>query len=160
MAGALARVFTVAVLLFAALLGGCDAEPPPEKRELPLPEQLAKPYTTGQVTVSGLNLVLLNDGGGCRLQAGSAEGVWLKPMAPCYFMQSPGTRKVQVYRHDKTTRVVAVVGTPAKGKRCGQEVQGLIIKQGKVTPSGYTMRGSVYCAEQGLHNFQYDLFTK
>lgn len=151
----------LAVTLLVLPLLGCEPDKQPENQTLILPERLETPHVSDQTTAAGLSLVLWDDGGGCKLQVGKKEpAIWLKPMAPCYFMKSPGTQQVQVYRHDKTTAVVAVVGTPVKGKRCGQEVQGLVLKAGAATPSGYIMQGSVHCADQGLHNFQYELFTK
>lgn len=143
------------------LLTACEPDKQPDAQALVLPEHFATPHVTDQTQAAGLALVLSDNGGGCQLQVGkTAPPVWLKPMAPCYFMKSPGTAQVQVYRHNKTTAVVAVVGTPVKGNRCGQEVLGLVIKSGSVTPSAYVMQGSVHCAEQGLQNFQYELFAK
>ncbi len=142
-------------------LTACEPDKHPNNQALVLPERLATPHVTDQTQAAGFALVLSDNGGGCQLQVGkTAPPVWLKPMAPCYFMKSPGAANVQVYRHDKTTAVVAVVGTPVKGNRCGQEVQGLIIKDGAVTPSAYLMQGGVHCANQGLQNFQYDLFAQ
>lgn len=159
MAGSLISSSSVALL--ALLLVACESKQQPENQVLTLPEHLNAPHVSDQTTAAGLALALWDDGGGCKLQVGKVKpAVWLKPMAPCYFMKSPGSEQVQVYRHDKTTSVVAVVGTPAKGNRCGQEVQGLVLKNGEVTPSIYVMQGSVHCADQGLHNFQYDLFAK
>lgn len=149
-----------AILLAVALLG-CEPEKAPANQKLVLPRHLDAPHVSDQTTAAGLSLVLWNDGGGCKLQVGKATTTtWLKPMAPCYFMNSPGSSNPQVYRHNKTTSIVAVVGTPMKGQRCGQEVQGLILKNGTATPSAYVMQGSVHCADQGLQNFQYDLFAK
>ncbi|MGB3918759.1 hypothetical protein J9253_12810 [Thiothrix litoralis] len=146
-------------LLLVALLG-CEPDKAPENQVLALPKHLNTPHVSDQTTAAGLSLVLWNDDGGCKLQVGKAKPtVWMKPMAPCYFMESPGSSQVQVYRHNKTTSVVAVVGTPVKGQRCGQEVQGLVLKGGTATPSAYVMQGSVHCADQGLQNFQYDLFA-
>lgn len=159
MARALGQLLTGLALLVA--LSGCDSAQQPEHQPLQLPERLEKPHVTDQATVGGLHLVLWDDGGGCKLQVGKAEATtWLKPMAPCYFMKSPGGTKAQVYRHNKTTLVVAVLGTPAKGNRCGQEVQGVIVNGGETRLSSYIMQGSVHCAEQGLHNYQYDLLAK
>jgi hypothetical protein len=148
--------------LLAVLLAACEPQKSPEQPQaLVLPERLDAPHVSDQTTAAGMALALWDDAGGCKLQVGkAAPNVWLKPTAPCYFLKSPGADTVQVYRHDKTTAVVAVVGTPVKGNRCGQEVQGLVLKGNTATPSAYVMQGSVHCAEQGLHNFQYDLFTR
>ena len=159
----LANPLSVAsVALLAVLLVACEPNKSAEQQQtLVLPERLDAPHVTDQMTAAGMALALWDDAGGCKLQVGkAAPSIWLKPMAPCYFIKSPGAELGQVYRHDKTTSVVAVVGTPVKGKRCGQEVQGLVLKGNTVTPSTYVMQGSVHCAEQGLHNFQYDLFTR
>lgn len=157
----LARTLTTCLLGAVLLLAGCDSAQQQDNRPLALPERLEQPHVTDQATVGGLALALWDDGGGCKLQVGKAEAaVWLKPMAPCYFIKSAGAQQAQVFRHDKTTLIVAVLGTPAKGKRCGQEVQGLVLHGGAVTPSTYIMQGSVHCADQGLHNFQYELFAK
>ncbi|MDQ5768400.1 hypothetical protein [Thiothrix subterranea] len=142
------------------LLTACEPDKQPDNQALVLPERFATPHVTDQTQAAGLALALSDNGGGCQLQVGKMPPVWLKPMAPCYFMKSPGTAKVQVYRHDKTTAVVALVGTPVKGNRCGQEVQGLVIKSGAATPSAYIMQGSIHCADQGLQNFQYELFAQ
>lgn len=147
-------------LLITCLLSACD-EQKPEEHALQIPDRPDGPYVTEQATAAGLHLTLWDDGGGCKLQVGKGETpMWLKPMAPCHFIKSPGRNAVQVFQQDKTTRVVAVVGTPASKQRCGQEVQGLVIKGNEVTLSSYLMQGSVYCADQGLQNFQYGLFTK
>ncbi|MBU0655175.1 MAG: hypothetical protein KJ914_08570 [Gammaproteobacteria bacterium] len=149
-----------APLLLLCLLSGCGEKKAGEQ-SLSIPERPDGQYVTDQTTAAGLHLTLRDDGGGCKLQVGNAEPqIWLKPMAPCHFIKSPGRETVQVFQQDKTTWVVAVVGTPVKKQRCGQEVQGLIIKGGEVAPSSYIMRGSVYCADQGLQNFQYSLFTR
>lgn len=156
----LARPLICAVVS-VLLLTACESERQPDTQALVLPERFATPHVTDQAQAAGLALALSDNGGGCQLQVGKTiPPVWLKPMAPCYFMKSPGAAQAQVYRHDKTTAVVAVVGTPVKGNRCGQEVQGLIIKGGAVTPSAYVMQGSIHCADQGLQNFQYELFAK
>ncbi|QTR50233.1 hypothetical protein [Candidatus Thiothrix anitrata] len=159
MAGTLKYVMWLGVS--GSLLLGCSSKPESDSRALTLPVQPEQAHVTDQVQVAGLDLVLWNQSGGCQLQLGkSPPSVWLKPMAPCHFIKSPGLNRVQVFRLDKTTQVVAVVGTPAKQWRCGQEVQGLVISGGQVTPSAHIMQGSVYCADQGLQNFQYGLFTK
>lgn len=159
MARALIRVGGLAACL---LLVACDGSKLPEDNQvLNLPTRLDAPHVSDQAVVKGVALALWDDGGGCKLQVGKAKPeLWLKPVAPCFFMKSPGTQAVQVYQHDKTMFIVGVLGTPAKGERCGQEVQGLLVKGGKVTPSTYVMQGSVHCADQGLHNYQYGLFAK
>jgi hypothetical protein len=151
----------VSITLLVLLLTACESDQSSATQTLVLPERLATPHVTDQMQVAGLALVLRDEGGGCRLQVGKTEPqLWLKPMAPCYFIKSPGSAQAQVYRHDKTTSVVAVVGTPVKGNRCGQEVQGVVIKGGVVTPSAYVMQGSVHCVDHGLQNFQYELFAR
>jgi len=147
--------------LSGSLLLGCGGEPESDSRTLTLPAQPERVHVTDQAHVAGLDLVLWNHSGGCQLQLGKSQpSLWLKPMAPCHFIKSPGRDQVQVFRLDKTTQIVAVVGTPTQQWRCGQEVQGLVISGGQVTPSAHIMQGSVYCADQGLQNFQYGLFTK
>lgn len=149
------------ILLLVCLLSACGDDAEREEQKLSIPDRPDGPYVTDQATVAGLNLTLWDDGGGCKLQVGKAKPqTWLKPMAPCHFIQSPGRASVQVFRQDKTTRVVAVLGTPTQKHRCGQEVQGLIIKGNEVQVSSYIMQGSVHCADQGLQNFQYSLFTR
>lgn len=146
---------------FMLVLTACEPNKQPDTQALVLPERFEAPHVTDQTQAAGLSLVLSDNGGGCQLQVGkTVPPVWLKPMAPCYFMKSPSAAQAQIYRPDKTTAVVAVVGTPVKGNRCGREVQGLVIKNGVVTPSAYVMQGSVHCADKGLQNFQYELFAK
>ena len=159
MASVLTRLGTVTLCLLGMV--GCDEHKSVTPQEsLTLPQRLNEPYVSDQTTIGGKHFVLFDDGGGCRLQVQKQEAKWLKPTAPCFFIKSPGSDRVQVYQHDKTTQIVAVLGTPAKGNRCGQEVQGIVIKGNEIRLSTYVSQGSVYCADSGLYNFQYNLFAK
>lgn len=127
--------------------------------ELDLPKPEDKPVTTDFVSLNTHELTLLDDAGGCKLQVAQQEAIWIKPTAPCYFMRSPFADKVQVFQKEKGVQVLAVVGTPAgKKERCGLELQGLIIRRKNVQLSENIQRGSIYCAANGLDNFQYSLF--
>jgi len=136
--------------------------------QLQIPRRQEATFISDHARVGDMALNLWDEGGGCRLEAGSREDgkVWLKPMAPCYFIRSPGSDRVQVFQRDKTTRILAVVGTPVTSKarprrRCGRQVQGLIMDgRGQVTASGTVLDGSIYCADKGLDNFQYSLFRQ
>lgn len=162
MAGLLGRFSLVMGL---SLLAACDYSAPIEpktsdQQPLALPQTLENPHVTDQTVVAGKVLAIWNEGGGCKLQVDKdTNPIWLKPMAPCFFMHSPSSDKAQIFQKDKYTFVVAAVGTPTKGERCGQEVQGIVVKRDAVILSAYVMQGSVHCAGQGLHNFQYSLFT-
>ena len=163
----LASSLKLMVLVGLLLLVGCnkqspDSQQPAQQAEaLPLPQRLDKPYVLVQFALGGKDLVIWDEGGGCKLKVGKEQTeFWLKPTAPCFFIRSPASERVQVYQHDKHTQVVAVVGTHVKGERCGQEVQGIILDKQDIRLSTYVMQGSVYCASQGLHNYQYGLFTK
>ncbi len=167
MAGTLIHPLIIACL--GILLAGCGADRDQQTRKvLVVPERTAQTYELDQLRVAGQDLSLWYEDGGCKLQVvakGKPQGEkrWLKPTAPCYFVKSPGTQRVQVYQRDKTTRVVALVGTPVASKkpggRCGRELQGLIVRgNGTVDLSENIQSGSVYCADQGLDNFQYSLF--
>lgn len=161
---------STAVIFFLPLcLHACDQSGSVEQHTLLIPERKEPVYVTDQAYVAGNSLFLWNsEGGGCQLQVESAGGdlpgkkEWLKPMAPCYFIKSPGGDQVQVFRQNKTTRIVAVLGTPLpaeNNRRCGKEVQGLVVdRHGKVKRSERILAGSVYCASSGLDNFQYSLF--
>lgn len=158
----------IVACFLAVLLIACDGHDAVVQQTLPLPEREESAYITDQVYVAGNSLSLWDQDGGCQLQVSKeSQGAkvktqWLKPMAPCYFIKSPGSQKVQVFRQDKATRIVGVLGTsmPQKSaKRCGREVQGLMINgHGNVRLSDRVLSGSVYCAESGLDNFQYSLF--
>ena len=151
-------------------LASCDKSGDEDKSALVIPEREEKVFVTDQASVAGNNLFLWNEGNGCQLQVNTQGGKvgtkeWLKPTASCYFIKSPGSQNVQVFQQDKTTRIVAVVGTSVVTKgdsgnqRCGREVQGLIVNsRGKVRASDRILSGSVYCADKGLDNFQYSLF--
>lgn len=160
MAGSLKKMPQVWLVLVLSL-SACG-EKTPEQQSLPLPERpVASKYITDQASVAGISLVLWDEQGGCRLQVGkAAPEAWLKPIAPCHFVKAPGRQDVQVFQQSKASRIVAVVGTPTSKPRCGQEVQGLIVEGSAVRLSTYIMQGSVYCADQGLQNFQYGLFDK
>lgn len=152
----------------AILLTACDSPESVVQQPLSLPEREESAYITDQVYVAGNSLSLWDQDGGCQLQVSKdnqnakVKAQWLKPMAPCYFIKSPGSHKVQVFQQDKATRIVGVLGTTTQresAKRCGKEVQGLMINsRGNVRLSDRILRGSVYCAESGLDNFQYSLF--
>lgn len=153
----------------SALLFACGDSAPVVQEQLSLPEREESVYITDQVYVAGRSLSLWNQDGGCQLQVSNSSGQnantstqWIKPMAPCFFIRSPGSDKLQVFQQDKATRIVAVLGTTVQQnstKRCGREVQGLLINsRGKVSISDRILSGSIYCAESGLDNFQYSLF--
>ncbi len=164
------RVY-VTFLLIAAGSTACDQPNSMALNTLAIPERAETVYITDQIYVAGNSLSLwtqASDGGGCQLQVAqdksqhnSSQQV-LKPMSPCYFVKSPGSDKVQIFQQDKTTRIIAVLGTGVKddaAQRCGSEVQGLIIdRNGKVRLSDHLLQDKVYCAAGGLDNFQYSLF--
>lgn len=135
---------------------------------LSIPERRDDMYITDQLQLANNTLTLWNNGSGCQLlvesYARSGElKLWLKPTAPCYFIKSPGTNKVQIFQHDKSTRIIAVLGSKVSSKReasrCGREVQGVLVgRLGQVGLSNRVLSGSIYCADQGLDNFQYSLF--
>lgn len=159
------------VLLLGALSSCVACDQATDDTRLIMPERQETSYITDQVKLADKTLFLWSEGSGCKLQITTRhhkqaeDNRWLKPMAPCYFIKSPGSQNVQVFRKDKTTRIIAIVGTPAKTKkspsaqRCGSEVQGVIMAgRGKITFSERIVSGSVYCAESGLDNFLYTLF--
>lgn len=138
-------------------------------QDLKVPERASTLYITDQATLAGQALSLWFDTGRCQLQAKhpklKIEPLWLKAKAPCYFIKSPGTDTVQVYQRDKTSRVLAIVGTPtqqdSRGKRCGTEVEGVVIDAaGKLRASNVLRQGLHLCANQGLENAQYELFAR
>ncbi len=149
-----------AVLLLMGLLSACG-EKSPEHQGLALPQRPAGAYVTDQADIAGMHLSLWDDGqGSCKLQTvNTAPEIQLRPKPPCHFIHSPGGGSAQVFQQDKTTRVFAVEGSPVDQARCGQEVQGMILKGGKITLSSYLMQGKVYCADSGLQNAEYTQFT-
>ncbi len=171
MASLLSRLLAIGLtMLLVGVLYACgERERTVEMAALPVPKQPTSTYVTDQAELAGQVVSLWYEDTGCRLQIrqqGKQQGTkkWLKPGAPCYFIRSPGSDRVQIYQHDKTIQVIAVIGTPVEVKqsvqRCGREVQGLIINSaGEVTLSKHVHSGSIYCANQGLDNFQYSLFA-
>ena len=109
---------------------------------------------TDIVNIDGIELELLDNGGGCQLKD-SSQTRYLKPMAPCYFVRQAGS--LQLIKNGSTT-VIAVVGTPVNKKKCGQEVQGLLINNGSVEISENLGQGSIFCADKGLDGFTFSLF--
>ncbi len=160
----------IGTCLLLGCLVACDSPESVVHKPLPLPEREESAYITDQVYVAGNSLSLWNHDGGCQLQVSSehknakADKQKLKPMAPCYFIKSPGSQKAQVFQQDKVTRILGILGTAVQQKqnstkRCGKEIQGLLINHhGKVRLSDRVLSGSIYCAESGLDNFQYSLF--
>lgn len=138
-------------------------------QDLPVPERALNVYVTDQVSIAGQDLALWYNSGQCQLQVtkgkSTKQTLDLKLKAPCYFMKAPATDRVQVYQRDKNSRVLAVLGTPVEAstvaKRCGTEVQGLIMNTaGAVRLSTTRRSGDSWCADQGLANSQYELFAK
>lgn len=156
----------------ALLLAACEdkqAKATQVTQNLKVPERAASIYITDQVTIAGQAVSLWFDTGRCQLQAKhpklKIEPIWLKTKAPCYFIKSPGTDTVQVYQRDKMNRVLAVVGTPTHeviaGRRCGTEVEGVVIEaSGKMRTSNVLRSSSSFCADQGLENAQYEIFAR
>lgn len=159
-------------LMCLAWLAACHedrAKPAQVTQHLIVPEQATSVYITDQVTMAGQTISLWFEHGRCQLQISHPKlklaPVWLQPSAPCYFMKSPGTDTVQVYQRDKTNRVLAVIGTPLVQtpavKRCGTEIQGIVLNAvGTVSLSNTLHRGSLFCADQGLGNAQYELLAQ
>lgn len=155
----------------AVLLAACQEEQAKSTQitqDLKVPELAAPLYITDQVNIAGQALALWFDSGRCQLQAKhpklKIEAIGLKAKAPCYFIKSPGTDTAQVYQRDKTSRVLAVLGTPTQvtsaGKRCGTVVEGIVIDAaGKLRASNTLLSGSNFCADQGLDNAQYEIFA-
>lgn len=109
---------------------------------------------TDIVNIDGIELELLDNGGGCQLKD-SSQTRYLKPMAPCYFVRQAGS--LQSIKNGSTT-VIAVVGTPVNKQKCGQEVQGLLINNGSIEISENLGQGSIFCADKGLDGFTFSLF--
>lgn len=132
----------------------------PQNEQLEMPGKRPMPeIVTDQIDFNGLKLELIDRQGGCLLKTDSAvnpEYQYLKPMAPCYFVRQG--KNLQTYIEDDVT-VIAFVGTPVKG-RCGQESQGLLIKEGVVTLSTRIGQGSTFCADSGLDSFHFSLFLE
>ncbi|MGB1008829.1 MAG: hypothetical protein ACPGVP_03850 [Thiolinea sp.] len=165
------RRFNRIIWIFSVVLVGCDQAEPVDPNALLIPERKETTYVTDQTYVAGNSLFLWHDAKGCQLQVTKEGGKQqdgrqqLTLKAPCYFIKSPGSDNVQVFRQDKTTRVVAVLGTPAEAsaendeKRCGKQVQGLVInRHGHVRLSERVLADHLYCADGGLDNAQYSLF--
>ena len=156
----------------ALLLAACQDEQAKSTQvtqDLKVPERASSVYVTDQVNMAGQALSLWFDNGRCQLQAKhpklKIEPLWLKLKAPCYFVKSPGADSVQVYQRDKTSRVLAVVGTPdqsvSAGQRCGTEVEGVVVDAtGKLRASNSLYLSQHFCADQGLDNTQYELFAR
>lgn len=149
------------LMLSAFVLTACDVVDGTDEADqvsLALPEKPA--FITDTTKIAQKTLYLLNDGSGCKLQLGEkGKTHWLKPTASCYFVKSPGSQRAQVYQYDANTRIIAVVGTPTGQADCGREVQGLLVNAvGHVRLSDSLLQGSVYCAANGLDNYQYTLF--
>ncbi len=122
-------------------------------------------FTTDMADIAGQSLVLWQDAGKCRLQIrikGKRQqgDRWLIPTAPCYFIKSPGTSRAQIFQHDKTTRVLAVLGSPKLDApktpmHCGQQIQGVLISaKGAIDLTKQLVDGN-YCVNQGLDNAIY-----
>ena len=109
---------------------------------------------TDITSITNLELKLLDDNGNCVLNDGNSSR-FLRPMAPCYFVRVAGS--LQVYQN-KQVKIIAVVGTPVKKGRCGQQVQGLIIDNNTVRISERIAEGSTVCADKGLDGYHFSLF--
>lgn len=160
----MARTLVASTLLLGAVMvSGCDSGigtgSDADNVSLPMPDKPA--FITDTMKIAQKTVYLWNDGSGCKLQLGEkGKTWWLKPTASCYFIKSPGSQRAQVYQYDVNTRILAVVGTPTGEGECGREVQGLLVNAaGHIRLSERVLEGSVYCAGNGLDNFQYTLFA-
>ncbi|HPY38881.1 MAG TPA: hypothetical protein PLM98_00070 [Thiolinea sp.] len=154
------------------LLVACDQDQnktQPFTKDLIVPERTLPVYMTDQLVIAGQELSIWSDHERCQLKSSKRktkpQEFLLKPPAPCYFIKSPSSNTVQIYQRDKTSRVLAIVGTPdlqmPPAKRCGIEVQGLVLDaMGAVHLSNLTSNSGTVCADQGLTNTQYELFAK
>ena len=109
---------------------------------------------TDKTSVANLELELLDDNGNCVLNDGNSYR-FLRPMAPCYFIRVANS--LQVYQSNQA-KIIAIVGTPVKKGRCGQQVQGLIIDNNTVRISERVAEGSTVCADKGLDAYHFSLF--
>lgn len=101
---------------------------------------------------------LINKDGECQLQYGENTLIKLSIKAPCYFVRQ--NDKLVEYKR-KGQNIIAVIGdTIEKSKRCGRVARGILIAESGVNLSSRIAKGSIYCADKGLDNAQYDLFGK
>ena len=109
-----------------------------------------------EVTVNNTTFELMNRDGKCQLQSGKNTVIKLSIKAPCYFVRQNNT--LLEYKQ-KDHRIIAVIGdTIEKSKRCGRVARGILMTENGVSLSSRIAKGSIYCADKGLDNAQYDLF--
>lgn len=128
--------------------------------ELVLPSMDSNPYLTDQYQLpTGLVVQLWQEQGQCQLQIGQQAKQELALQAPCRFMRSPATDKVQVFKADRVLRVIAMVGE-ALNKDCGNAVRGLIVRGNSVQLAPKILKQGSFCVSRGLENAHYMQFLK
>ncbi|MBK8453251.1 MAG: hypothetical protein WAQ53_10295 [Thiofilum sp.] len=146
----------------ATLTPKVEIKPTPNTQltELALPPMDSKPYITDQYQLpTGLVVQLWQEQGQCQLQIGQHAKQVLALQAPCRFMRSPATDKVQVFKADRVIRVVALVGDVIN-KDCGNAVRALIVRGNSVHLADKTLKQGSYCVSRGLENAHYVQFLK
>lgn len=111
-----------------------------------------------EITLNNTAFELINKDGKCQLQSGKNTLIKLAIKAPCYFVRQ--NDKLLEYKQ-KDQNIIAVIGdTIEKSKRCGRVARGILMTKSGVSLSSRIAKGSIYCADKGLDNAQYDLFGK
>ncbi|HIO92969.1 MAG TPA: hypothetical protein EYG68_09045 [Leucothrix mucor] len=154
----------VVLLLASILFFNCSSVPKEAKDKVVAIDEAAtanvKPTQTpsDEITLNNLALELISNQGQCQLKHGTNELIDLSIKAPCYFVR----QNKQVFEYQQRGQnVIAIIGDILeKSKRCGRVARGVLITEKGISLSSRIAKGSIYCANKGLDNAQYDLFGK
>ena len=130
--------------------------------------------TTDSTDVQNYKLTIINEGMSCMLsfEGFSAEGqIEFSPKPPCYFLRRESNEpQVFSYQDVGVKATLIVVGTPISEKTrkewglsndlyCGEEAQGILIKDKSIELSASVLSGGVWCKDKGADEKDFWFFA-
>jgi hypothetical protein len=165
------------ILLCLGLVPGCGSGDRPNEPAQPAnPSAAPTDAITDTATAAGHKLEIVTRDGRCVLHAvgssGATQDLQLAPQPPCHFLRLPGSDAPRSlsYADVNTEAVLIVSGTPASentrrtwglepGLVCGEESQGVLVRNGAVLVTRAVRRGGVTCRDKGVDEKEYSAFA-
>jgi hypothetical protein len=161
----------IASIACMAALISCGSPPGPSPRQNVPDEQPVKASVTDAATAGSISVEILSRGGQCVLRTGGKE-LPLAPKPPCYFVRAPGKETAWsfAYKDVDVTATLIVIGTPATENTrktwnlapnvvCGEESQGVVVRDGAVAVTRNVQKGGVYCRDSGIDEKEFHGFA-
>lgn len=169
----LAAGASVWVALWAA---GCGTDSEPTTTTKSDSDPIVEAVTDTAVAAGQqLEIITREDDCVLRVNANSAtekQEMQLSPKAPCHFLRMPGSTSPRSLQFDdvNTEAVLIVSGTPASeesriiwklepGLVCGEESQGVLVRNGAVLVTQAVRKGGITCRDKGVDEKEYWAFA-